>query len=276
VAQNDAIRKISGCFRTTPTLPLHHLLAIPPIRFTLTKLCDSFDDRLACLPPTVQLHTIPYHNLAACWPAHISISTLLTRLPFFSAPPTLSIILDCLLERMAVALASATETPVSPTVQTSFRPEHREPRRLPFCYPSPASTPPWSHARFRNFFSLTTDPTIAWDSRILNSQPPPDVFSLFVRPLKDHHPHFVLSFILYRGEQVVAVKGCVVDNQHLSLFRALLAGLMAAPLSGRLVIWVSNKSFASSMFNSCKHSCLTVSVAFINFINSFLALDELH
>jgi len=95
--------------------------------------------------------------------------------------------------------------------------------------------------------------------------------SLFVRPLKDHHPHFVSSFVLYRGEQVVAVKGCVADDQCSSLFRALLAGLTAAPLFG-----VSDKSFASSMFNSRKHSCLTASVAFINFINSFLALDELH
>ncbi len=180
VAQNDAIRKISGCFRTTPTLPLHHLLTIPPIRFTLAKLHDSFDDRLARLPPTVQLRTIPYHNPAACWPAHVSISTSLTRLPFFSAPPTSSIVPDCLLERMVVAPASAMETPVSPTVRTSFRPEHREPWRLPFCYPSPASTPPWSHACFHNFFPLTTDPTIAQDSRFLNSQPPPDVFSLFV------------------------------------------------------------------------------------------------
>src|SRR5260221_9643020 len=45
---------------------------------------------------------------------------------------------------------------------------------------------------------------------------------------------------------------------------------------GKLVIWVSDKSFASALFNLCKHGCLMASVAFINFIDSFLALDELH
>ena len=310
VAQNDAARKISGCFRTTPTLPLHHLLAIPPIHFTLTKLRDSFNDRLARLPPTVQLRSIPYHNPAACWPPHVSFSTSLTRLPFFSTPPISSVIPECLLERMAVApgsavetpvsptartsfrpghhesdslqermavaSASAVETPVSPTVRTSFRPELQEPQRLPFCFPISLLAPPWSHARFRNLFTSTSDSIIVRDSKILNSQPPPDVFSLFVRPLKEHLPHSVASFILYRGEQVVAVKGCVADDKCSSLFRALLAGLTAAPIFGRLVIWVSEKPFASSLFNLHKHSCLTASVAFINFIESFLALDELH
>ena len=38
VAQNDAVRRISGTFRTTPTLPLHHMLAIPPIKYTVGKL----------------------------------------------------------------------------------------------------------------------------------------------------------------------------------------------------------------------------------------------
>src|SRR5260221_14168704 len=130
---------------------------------------------------------------------------------------------------MAVASALAVEPPVSPTVRTSFRPEHREPRRLPFCYPSPASTPPWSHARFHNLFSLTTDPTVVRDSRNLNSQPPPDVFSLFVRPLKDHHPHFVSSFVLYRGEQVVAVKGVGADHQPAYPLLDSLAGPTPGP-----------------------------------------------
>ena len=155
--------KLAGVF--APHLRyLYTTLAIPPIRFTLMKLCDSFNDRLMRLPPAVQIHSIPYCNPAACWPAHVSFATLLTRLSFFSAPPTLSIVLECLLERMAVASASAVETPVSPTVRTSFRPEHHEPWRLPFCFPTPSLTPPWSHARFRNLFSLTSDPFVAWDS----------------------------------------------------------------------------------------------------------------
>ena len=82
VAQNDALRRIAGCFHTTPVDPLHHLLAILPIRFTLSKLCNSYLDRLAHLPPTHLLRTLPYHNPAACWPKfqQQSIPTALRRL----------------------------------------------------------------------------------------------------------------------------------------------------------------------------------------------------
>ena len=69
VAQNDALRRMSGCFRTTPVDPLHHLLAILPLPLTLQKLCRSFSDRLKRLPPTHMLRTILSHNPAACWPA---------------------------------------------------------------------------------------------------------------------------------------------------------------------------------------------------------------
>jgi len=31
VAQNDAVRKMSGAFKTTPIVPLHYLMAIPPL-----------------------------------------------------------------------------------------------------------------------------------------------------------------------------------------------------------------------------------------------------
>ena len=49
-----------------------------------------------------------------------------------------------------------------------------------------------------------------------------------------------------------------------------------APLYGRLVIWVSEKRFATSLFNLRKHGCLMASVTFVNFIDSLLAQDELH
>jgi hypothetical protein len=52
VAQNDAIWKISSCFHMTPTLPLHYLVAILPIKFTLQKLRSTFGDRLLRLPPS--------------------------------------------------------------------------------------------------------------------------------------------------------------------------------------------------------------------------------
>ena len=95
VAQNDALRRISGCFRTTPTEPLHHLLAILPIKLTLDKLNRSFSDRLKRLPPSHALRTITSHNPAACWPEFQSRvpSSLLSLLPMAFPPftaPTLT------------------------------------------------------------------------------------------------------------------------------------------------------------------------------------------
>ena len=65
VAQNDTLRCIAGCFCTTPVDLLHHLLAILPIPFTLSKLCQSYSDRLNRLPPNHLQCTLPTHNAAA-------------------------------------------------------------------------------------------------------------------------------------------------------------------------------------------------------------------
>ena len=85
VAQNDAVRKMSGSFKTTPMVPLHYLMAIPPIHFTLTKLWAAFNDRLSRLLPSHLLYTIPFSNPTACWPAFVCPLTSLTCLPFFSS-----------------------------------------------------------------------------------------------------------------------------------------------------------------------------------------------
>jgi hypothetical protein len=77
VAQNDALRKMSGCFRTTPVDPLHSLLAIPPIDYTIRKLVRSYGDRLQRSPPTHLLLTILSHNPAAiAWNPRQPTSTL--------------------------------------------------------------------------------------------------------------------------------------------------------------------------------------------------------
>ena len=107
VAQNDTLRRIAGCFRTTPVDPLYHLLAILPLQYTLAQLVGSYSDRIGRLPPTHALRTITSHNPAALW-ENPHIPTSLTRLtpthfprhytrshpcspawthPFFTPPP---------------------------------------------------------------------------------------------------------------------------------------------------------------------------------------------
>jgi hypothetical protein len=67
VAQNQACRRLSGAFRTTPTAPLHHLLGIPPVRYTLLKLRSQYVTRLSLLPPSSPLITSVWTNPISRW-----------------------------------------------------------------------------------------------------------------------------------------------------------------------------------------------------------------
>jgi len=80
VAQNVAVRKISGTFRTTPIEPLHNMLAIPPIRFTIAKYREAFTIRLSKLPPSALLCTITSHDPSAFYIPPTPIPTPLTSL----------------------------------------------------------------------------------------------------------------------------------------------------------------------------------------------------
>ena len=80
VAQNVAVRKISGTFRTTPVEPLHNMLAIPPIKYTIAKYREAFTVRLSKLPPNALLRTLPSHDPSAFYLPPDPIPTPLTSL----------------------------------------------------------------------------------------------------------------------------------------------------------------------------------------------------
>ena len=95
VAQNEAVRRISGSFRTTPIEPLHNMLAIPPIRFTIAKYRAAFTARLSRLPPTANLRTITSVDRMAFFNPPVLIPTPLTSLlpssfPTFHIPTGLT------------------------------------------------------------------------------------------------------------------------------------------------------------------------------------------
>jgi hypothetical protein len=50
IAQNHAMRAVSGCFRTTPINAMEHMCNVPPIRFRLRHLHRLARERLARLP----------------------------------------------------------------------------------------------------------------------------------------------------------------------------------------------------------------------------------
>lgn len=89
VARNDAIRGMSGAFRTTPTDPLHAMLAAPPTKYTFVKLRHSFQRRLSALSPSALLHTLPtndpstYHSHAISMPSPLTALLPPPPLPFF-------------------------------------------------------------------------------------------------------------------------------------------------------------------------------------------------
>jgi hypothetical protein len=80
VVQNDALRKMGGCFKMTPIDPLHNLMAIPPIEFTARKLVRSSGDRISRLPPTHLVRTIITHNPALSALGPVTPPTTLRRL----------------------------------------------------------------------------------------------------------------------------------------------------------------------------------------------------
>jgi len=95
VAQNVAVCKISGTFRTTPVKPLHNMLTIPPIKYTIAKYCTAFTIRLSKLPPTALLRTLPSNDPSAFYLPPNPIPTLLTSLlptsfPVFCIPTGLT------------------------------------------------------------------------------------------------------------------------------------------------------------------------------------------
>ena len=80
VAQNDAIRKMCGVFRTTPVVPLHHVANILPITYRLQAARDQFLARMRSLPPSHILLTMAPHIVPCRSAIPTSLTSVLPRL----------------------------------------------------------------------------------------------------------------------------------------------------------------------------------------------------
>ena len=80
VAQNDALRKICGIFKTTPVELLPYLSAILPMSAQVPLLLAKFGDRLSRLPPDTLIRTLPSSNPVARWQSSHEPHTCITRL----------------------------------------------------------------------------------------------------------------------------------------------------------------------------------------------------
>ena len=80
VAQNDALRKICGVFKTTPVKPLPYLSAILPMSAQVPILLAKFSDRLSRLPPDTLIRMLPSSNPVARWRSSHEPRTCIMRL----------------------------------------------------------------------------------------------------------------------------------------------------------------------------------------------------
>ena len=94
VAQNAALRKICGVFKTTLVEPLPYMSAILPMSVYIPMALAKFGDRLSRLPPTHMLRTLPISNAVARYrlslePRRVSHDSPLLSIfppPFLSRP----------------------------------------------------------------------------------------------------------------------------------------------------------------------------------------------
>ena len=232
VAQNDMVRKMSRAFKTTPIVPLHYMMAIPPLPLSIKKLTAVFRLRVQRLPPSTLICTITLTNLSADWHLSLNLPTALTRLlPDFFPP---------------------------------------------FYLPKPLYDTNWSHPQFRDHsaYKLTTETKEA--TKLLISQPPSNIFHLFIRILTIPSPPFAASYLLFRGQTLVH-SGVTCDPLHLcTLFSALCEGLTYASLSNHICIFLLDLSLSPYLFQFHKHPLLNLSYKLRSLLTAFFDADICH
>jgi hypothetical protein len=83
--QNEACRKLTGIFHTTPITMTQSLLAIPPICFQLRSLLHSQGHCLASQPPSCLLRNLHKTHKVTLIPSHFPTAPLLP--PIAEMPP---------------------------------------------------------------------------------------------------------------------------------------------------------------------------------------------
>jgi hypothetical protein len=79
VTQNKGLRKITGVFRTTLVEPLQNLTGVPPIRYLMTKLMDSYTHRLWAMAPQAMVRRVLTKDWCRYWPDYIIPTMNLTH-----------------------------------------------------------------------------------------------------------------------------------------------------------------------------------------------------
>ena len=232
VAQNDMVRKMSGAFKTTPIVPLHYMMAIPPLPLSLKKLMSIYRLRIQHLPPSTLIRTITLSNPSADWHLSLNPPTALTRLLPNSFPP--------------------------------------------FFLPKPLYDTHWTHPQFRDHSAYKLTAKTKEATKLLISQPSPNIFHLFIHVLTIPSPPFAASFLLFRGQTLVH-SGATSDSSRLrALFSALCNGLMYASLSNHVRIFLPDLSLSPYLFHFHKHPFLNLSYTLRSLLTTFFDANPYH
>ena len=118
------------------------------------------------------------------------------------------------------------------------------------------------------------NPMCIW--AVLISQPPPNVFHLFIHILTILSPPFAASFLLFKGQTLVH-SGAVRDPSCLhALFMALCNGLTYAFLSNHVCIFLPDLSLSPYLFQFHKHPLLDLSYALWSLLTTFFDANSCH
>ena len=145
-----------------------------------------------------------------------------------------------------------------------------------FFFPAPLYNNIWTHPQFQNHSTYKLTPKTKEATKLLISQPSPNIFHLFIRILTIPSPPFAASFLLFRGQTLVH-SGAVQDPSCLcALFSALCNGLTYTSLSNHVCIFLPDLSLSSYLFTFHKHPLLNLSYAFHSLLTTFFNANGCH
>ena len=143
----------------------------------------------------------------------------------------------------------------------------------PFFFPAPLYDNTWTHPQFHDHsaYKLTSETKEA--TKLLISQPPANIFYLFICILTIPSPPFAASFLLFKGQTLVN-SGAVWDALCLcALFSALCNGLMYTSLSNHVQIFLLDLSLSPYLLHFHKHPLLDLSHSLRSLLTSFFDAD---
>ena len=146
----------------------------------------------------------------------------------------------------------------------------------PFYLPQPLYDTQWTHPQFRDHSTYKLTAKTKEATKLLISQPSPDIFYLFICILMIPSPPFTASYLLFRGQTLVHSRASSDHSRLRALFSALCKGLTYASLSNHIRIFLPDFSLSPYLFHFHKHPLLDLSYNLRSLLTAFFDANPLH